>query len=64
MFMWRPFAHMFYGALHSPAGDAPVNCRWTRQIQIPLTWIRAFLNGTSGILDRSFRLDAVSPDRR
>ena len=58
LYMWRPFVHMFYAALHSPAGDAPLNCRWTRQILVPLTWMRAFLRGSAGELERYFTVSA------
>ena len=49
---------MFYAALHSPASRAPSGCCWVQQIRIPLNWIRAFLRGTPGRLERIFDLDA------
>ena len=54
----RPFVHMFYAALHSTATGAPHGCLWVLQIRIPLHWIRAFMQGTSGSLERIFELDA------
>ena len=58
LFTWRPFIHMLYAAIYSAIGDAPTNCRWTRQIWIPLAWIQAFLAGSSGTIERFFTLDA------
>ena len=49
---------MFYGAIHGPRGDAPNGCIWTRQFVTPLTWVRAFLKGSNGELERRFTLDA------
>ena len=57
LFVWRPFVHMFFAAIHAPVGDAPANCRWVRQIAVPLRWIRAFLDRNSGNLHRDFSLD-------
>ena len=47
---------MFYAALHSTATGAPRGCLWVVQIRIPLHWIRAFMQGTSG----SLRTDNVA----
>ena len=47
---------MFYGALNAAPSDAPPGCIWTKQITIPLTWIRAFLEGSGGEVERKFRL--------
>ena len=47
---------MFYGALHGPPSGAPPGCIWTKQIEIPLSWIRAFLQGSGGEVERRFRL--------
>ena len=58
LYMWRPFVHMFYACIHSEPGDAPPGCRWVSQIRVPLMWIRAFLQGTSGNLVRTFTLEA------
>ena len=58
LYMWRPFVHMFYGAIYSTAGDAPQHCRWTHQISVPHKWIRAFLDGVAGEVERRFLLDA------
>ena len=55
---WRPSVHMFYAAIHSPAAGAPRDCRWVRQISMPLAWITAFLSVHSGNLERRFLLDA------
>ena len=49
---------MFYAAIHSPAAGAPRDCRWVRQIEVPLAWITAFLSKHSGNLERRFLLDA------
>ena len=58
LYTWRPFVHMFYAAMHAPAGDCPrVGC-WIKQILVPLTWIRAFLKGSEGVTERIFTLDA------
>ena len=44
IYTWRPFVHMFYGALYAESGDAPPGCIWARQIRVPLAWIGAFVN--------------------
>ena len=53
---WRPFVHMFYGAIYQENTDAPPGCIWTRQIMIPLTLIKAFLAENVGSLQRHFSL--------
>ena len=58
IYVWRPFVHMLYGAIHGQPSDAPHNCVWTRQVSVPLCWIRAFLNGTKGTLTHTLTLDA------
>ena len=60
LYMWRPFVHMLYAALGpGSAGDAPPNCRWKRQILIPLTWIKAFLCQLEpGLLRRRWTVDS------
>ena len=58
LFVWRPFVQMLYAAIHSPASGAPHNCVWRKQIDIPLAWIRAFLQQTQGQLIREFSLQS------
>ena len=58
LFMWRPFVHMFYAAIHGDPGGAPPNCRWVSQFRIPLDWIIAFLRGNPGSLERHYSLEA------
>ena len=62
LFTWRPFVHMMYAALKEDGtSDAPPNCRWTRQVRIPLLWIRAFLQSTEpGSLVRSWTVAGLS----
>ena len=58
LFTWRPFVHMCYAVIHGPGGEAPVNCRWTKQLQTPLLWIQAFLSEQVGDLVRHFSVDS------
>ena len=60
LYMWRPFVHMLYAALGpGSAGDAPPDCRWKRQILVPLTWIKAFLDQLEpGLLRRRWSVDS------
>ena len=58
LYIWRPFVHMFYASMHSsPSGAAP-NCVWTKQIILPLTWVKAFLDQQTGNLERKFSLES------
>ena len=58
LYVWRPFVPMFYAALYSSGGGAPPQCAWTKQVAIPLAWVKAFLDGQSGNLHRTFSLDS------
>ena len=54
---------MMYAAIYGRPGaesdkQPPTNCIWTRQIQIPLQWLIAFISGQSGNLRRELSLDA------
>ena len=50
---------MMYAALYDEAPtNAPSGCIWSRQIQIPLDWISAFLVGQKGALVRTMHVDA------
>mgnify|MGYP003341758329 CR=1 FL=1 len=54
---WRPFLQSLWAALSSSPSGAPRNCVWTRQIRVSLYWIKAFLEGSSGSLHRTFSVD-------
>ena len=54
--VWRPFLTPLYGALYGPAGDAPANCIWTKQIMHPLKWFNAFFKASGGFVERTFLL--------
>ena len=58
LYTWRPFVHMLYAVIHGAAPEGRENCRWTRQIHVPLHWLIAFLTGISGNLERKFTVDA------
>ena len=50
---------MMYAALYDEGkSHAPSGCIWTRQIQVPLDWIAAFLAGQHGALVRTMHVDA------
>lgn len=55
---WRPFLQDLWGALYAMDGasNAPVGCIWRTQIDIPLRWIAAFLDGVSGAMHRLYSL--------
>ena len=54
---WRPFLQSLRAALSAPSSGAPRNCVWVRQIRVSMYWTKAFLEGTSGSLHRTFVLD-------
>ncbi len=56
---WRPFVAMLWGALYAEdkSSQAPLNCRWLAQFKVPLLWIQAFLDETSGNLIRTFTVE-------
>jgi hypothetical protein len=56
--VWRPFLQQLWAALSAPAGAAPNRCVWVKQISVALRWLNVFLNGTSGVLTRSFSLES------
>ena len=59
LYTWRPFVHMLYGAMSVGApGDAPSNCIWTKQVLVPLLWLRAFLQQQHGNLRRHWNVDS------
>jgi len=58
---WRPFLAELWAALctaNAKDTNAPKNTVWTVQILHTIQWIQSFLQGTSGSLSRTFRLDA------
>ena len=55
-FGWKPFVSMLWGALSVPAPGSPVHCLFTKQADVPLRWIGAFLAGKSGSVRRFFPL--------
>ena len=63
----RPFVTMLYGAVHEAARRAesqdngesrkrPKNMVFIRQVEFPLTWIKAFLEGACGSMQKTFHL--------
>ena len=58
IFTWRPFVNMMWAPLYQSAacGNAPAGCIWLSQIRTPLYWIRAFLDGNAGGIERKFML--------
>ena len=50
---------MLYAAIRADAlGNAPENCRWARQVSIPVAWLIAFLKGQTGELIRRWSVDS------
>eukprot|EP00974_Lingulodinium_polyedra_P089103 8638485-Lingulodinium_polyedra.AAC.1 len=51
--VWRPFLAALWAAVtdHGPS-NAPRGCVWRAQLDCTLAWIRAFLDGTAGALQR------------
>ncbi len=45
------------GIMSDSDSGAPLNCRWVKQVQVPISWIIAFLRGTHGDLVRHLTLD-------
>ena len=58
LYTWRPFVHMCYAVIYASGGDAPANCRWTKQLRTPLLWIQAFLAEQIGDLVRHYSVDS------
>ena len=55
---WRPFLQDLWGALYSTgtSTNAPAGCLWRSQIDAPLRWIGAFLDGLTGSMVRELPL--------
>ena len=54
---------MMYAAIYSKpdpqsSNQPPTNCIWTKQIQIPLQWLVAFISGQRGDLQRVLTVDS------
>ena len=59
LYTWMPFVYMLYAVIQSDTiGQAPLGCRWTKQAQVPLRWLQAFLAKQSGNLSRRISLDS------
>jgi hypothetical protein len=54
----RPFLTELYAALYAERTNAPKGCIWLKQTEDALLWIRAFLAGTPGKLERTYYLSA------
>merc|ERR1712051_436809 len=50
--VWRPFVAMLWGALSGRQQHQ--GQLWTRQVAVPLRWLRCFLDGQAGKLRRHF----------
>jgi hypothetical protein len=56
---WRPFLQFLWAAIYAEdTQGAPRNCVWTKQIQVSLLWIAAFLKAQRGDMHRRFTLEA------
>ena len=56
IYVWRPFLHKLYSALHCTESHAPKGCVWTKQISHSFQWILAFLVGEYGSIVRDYTL--------
>lgn len=53
----RPFTHGLYSALRVEDSHAPQGCVWTRQLYHSLAWIKTFLSGEGGCIERIYSKD-------
>ena len=54
----RPFLAELYAAQYAKRSNAPNGCVWLKQIEEALLWMRAFLAGTPGKLERIYYLSS------
>ena len=57
---WRPFINMLWGPIYDTRSRCPFNPTrvWLKAVEVPLKWMRAFLDGTQGTLSRTYTLAA------
>ena len=54
LYTWRPFLQPLWASIYGKDSMAPPGCAWVKQFALSLSWIRAFLKGTTGSLIRNF----------
>ena len=73
LYTWRPFVSMLYGPIYDTRSRCPFNGQkvWRCALDVPLTWMSAFLKGVRGTLSRTYFLsdflgegDQISVTRR
>ena len=58
IFILRPFVSMMRAPLYSKeATNAPQNCCWSKQLETPMVWLRAFLTDNPEYIVRNFSLN-------
>jgi hypothetical protein len=54
----EPFLSELYAAQTQSKGKPPPGCIWTKQVELVLQWVQAFLDETPGKLERRYYLSA------
>jgi hypothetical protein len=54
----RPFLSEMYAAQTKIKGSPPPGCIWTKQVEVVLKWVKAFLGEVPGKLERRYYLSA------
>ena len=57
---WRPFVSMLWAPIFSSKAKCPFDESkiWRKTVEVPLAWMRAFLRGAHGTLQRTYHLAA------
>ena len=57
---WRPFVSMLWAPIFSSKAKCPFDESkiWRKTVEVPLAWMRAFLRGAHGALQRTYHLAA------